>query len=379
MVKGGSRTLFVGGLSIYIGEEELYHYFSAFSKVLKVVFLKDRETGKSKGYAFVSLKDADVAFQLAGQTHFILGRQVECQVAAKKCEKSTNAIDRMRRKLYVTNIAPHLSDWAFRSYFSTFGEVHNCYIIQNPELKCNRNYGFVEFEDPAVTEYLLGLKSPLEIGGIRIYVHPFKDKDNVKHHVEAYTNPKASSSRLVFHENANATEHSPHSTDSQGDHHSSSGLKQARPAAKEEVAYRPQAGLTPKASTKRALKFTQKYPIKGEEKPNVEGSNYHLRIPRPSSSGFGAGLPLFQHEEGSFKVNRVELSRCGQCQFFFNHKIITRGSHLQLTPGSCSCQGGIPREFSLFLKDSSTGHRAVDRVRRVEPGEASFRVTMTLF
>lgn len=372
MPKGNSKTLFVGGLSIYIGEQELYQYFQAYSKVLKVVFLRERETGKSKGYAFVTLKDADVAYDLASRKHVIMGRQVECQVAARKCEKTLNSEVRMRRKLYVTNITPHLSDANFRQFFLAFGEVHNCYIIKNPELNCNRNYGFVEFEDPDVTDYLLNLQTPLVIGGVRVYIHPFKDKDQVKHESDAYSSKKPNK-KSKSKSNINGQDVGPavHGADSsiftETDHVApDQNYNQLLPS-------NPSAARVHQSSFKRPLKFSQKHPIKGEAQPNEDGANYHLRISNPGNSGMIANCTksvlLYDQPEGRYQMNHVTMIKCGHCQRFYSYHIVTTGRGLQTEQDSCSCKPLQHREFSLFFKGSRSDHSEVSR--RYERAEKS--------
>lgn len=369
MAKGSSKTLFVGGLSIYLGEQELYEYFQNFSKVLKVVFLKDRDTGKSKGYAFVTLKDADVAYELALRKHVIMGRQVECQVAARKCEKVQNSFDRMKRKLYVTNITPHLSDAAFMHFFSAFGQVHNCYIIKNPELNCNRNYGFVEFEDVEVTNYLLKLQTPLIIGGVRIYIHSFKDKDNVKHEPESCTSEMPLNTKKSKTPKNGIDENHHHSTDSQADG-STDGKHQQKNQNEKVNTKGPQQPKAQQIALKKPLMFSQKHPIKGEARPIEEGSNYHLRVSRPGTSGATTlVLPIFSLTEGRHLFNQVDMEKCGHCQRFCKYKIAT-GSHLRVEPSSCSCQPTLHREFSLFFKGSGPNLAEVDRRKaRVETTE----------
>jgi RNA recognition motif-containing protein len=362
MAKGSSKTLFVGGLSIYIGEQELYQYFQTYSKVLKVVFLRDCNSGKSKGYAFVTLKDADVAQEVASMKHVILGRQVECQLAVRKCEKVQNSHERMRKKLYVTNITPHLSDAAFKEYFEAFGQVHNCYIIKNPELNCNRNYGFVEFEDIEVTEYLLHLQTPLVIGGVRIYIHPFKDKDQVKHAPEAYTCNKTLKKERS-RESTDTLPDSPASNEA-----SSEGLHETEVAAKlkqvvpKSTVSNPQLHKFLQVASKKPLTFSQKHPIKGEVKPNELGSNYHLRVSNPGTFNSSTKhLPLFNQTEGRYHANPVQITKCGHCQRLNHFNFATTGSLLRAEPSSCSCKASPIREFSLFFKGSSSVRASVNR------------------
>jgi RNA recognition motif-containing protein len=175
MAKSTSKTIFVGGLSIAIGERELIEYFSAFSKVLKIVFLRDQETGKSKGYAFVTLKDSNTANQVSQQKHIICGRRVECQLAAHKSEKQQNSMERSMRKLFITNVPQYLTDREFDQFFSQFGPIHNCYIIKNSDKLSNKSFGFVEYEYSKDAEYVLSQKAAIYNGNPKLVVLPFKD------------------------------------------------------------------------------------------------------------------------------------------------------------------------------------------------------------
>lgn len=175
MAKSTSKTIFVGGLSIAIGERELIEYFSAFSKVLKIVFLRDQETGKPKGYAFVTLKDSNTANQVSQEKHMICGRRVECQLAAHKSEKQQNSMERSMRKMFVTNVPQYLTDREFKHFFSQFGLIHNCYIIKNSDKQSNKSFGFVEYEYSKDAEYVLSLKAVIYNGNPKLVVLPFKD------------------------------------------------------------------------------------------------------------------------------------------------------------------------------------------------------------
>ena len=169
-------TLFVGGLAFTVTEKQLEGYFSQFSPVLKVILLRDRATGISKGYAFVTIQDGPGTQQITTQKNVISGRRVECEVASKKCEKVHSNQERKRRKLYVSRIPPKLSDQQFESFFSKFGKLRNCYIIKDMDSQTNKPFGYVEFETAESAETVLRLKGELKINGWKIAVHNFKDK-----------------------------------------------------------------------------------------------------------------------------------------------------------------------------------------------------------
>ena len=46
--------IFVGGLPYHTGDESLKEHFQAYGEIEEAVVITDRQTGKSKGYGFVS-------------------------------------------------------------------------------------------------------------------------------------------------------------------------------------------------------------------------------------------------------------------------------------------------------------------------------------
>jgi cold-inducible RNA-binding protein len=54
-----SKKLYVGNLSFQTTEEELNGIFSQFGAVESVTIITDRDTGRSKGFGFVVMEDAD--------------------------------------------------------------------------------------------------------------------------------------------------------------------------------------------------------------------------------------------------------------------------------------------------------------------------------
>jgi len=59
-----SKKLFVGGLPWSVTSEELQDLFAPHGEVLDAVVIKDRETGRSRGFGFVEFED-DAAAEAA--------------------------------------------------------------------------------------------------------------------------------------------------------------------------------------------------------------------------------------------------------------------------------------------------------------------------
>jgi len=71
------RKLFVGGISWDTTEEGLNEYFSQYGQLESVKLITDRETGRSKGFAFIVFYDqSEMNAVLDQETHEIDGRSV---------------------------------------------------------------------------------------------------------------------------------------------------------------------------------------------------------------------------------------------------------------------------------------------------------------
>lgn len=68
--------LFVGGISWDTNENRLREYFQNFGEVNEAVIMKDRATGRARGFGFVVFADPAVAERVVQEKHFIDGRTV---------------------------------------------------------------------------------------------------------------------------------------------------------------------------------------------------------------------------------------------------------------------------------------------------------------
>ncbi|KAJ8535850.1 hypothetical protein K7X08_034251 [Anisodus acutangulus] len=87
-VKGAPKTkkIFVGGLPLSLTEDELKQYFSSYGYVLEQQIMLDRETGRSRGFGFVTFDSEDAVEKVLnnGRMHEIGGKQVEIKKAEPK-------------------------------------------------------------------------------------------------------------------------------------------------------------------------------------------------------------------------------------------------------------------------------------------------------
>ncbi|XP_050378961.1 uncharacterized protein LOC126796234 [Argentina anserina] len=75
--------VFVGGLAWETPTEEMRRYFEQFGEILEAVIIADKNTGKSKGYGFVTFRDAESARRAcANPNPMIDGRRANCNIAS---------------------------------------------------------------------------------------------------------------------------------------------------------------------------------------------------------------------------------------------------------------------------------------------------------
>ncbi|WP_011392102.1 RNA recognition motif domain-containing protein [Neomoorella thermoacetica] len=70
------RTLYVGNLPWATSEEELARAFASHGEVLSARIITDRQTGRSRGFGFVEVNDADADQMIAAMNGAELGGRI---------------------------------------------------------------------------------------------------------------------------------------------------------------------------------------------------------------------------------------------------------------------------------------------------------------
>lgn len=75
--------IFVGGLAWETKRDTLRRYFQQFGEIVEAVVINDKTTGRSKGYGFVTFKDADSAMRACYNPFPVIdGRKANCNLAS---------------------------------------------------------------------------------------------------------------------------------------------------------------------------------------------------------------------------------------------------------------------------------------------------------
>ncbi|XP_077243087.1 uncharacterized protein LOC143883627 isoform X4 [Tasmannia lanceolata] len=81
--------IFVGGLAWETKRESMRRYFEQFGEIQEAVVITDKNTGRSKGYGFVTFKDQDSAFRACEDPSPVIdGRRANCNLASVGAHRS---------------------------------------------------------------------------------------------------------------------------------------------------------------------------------------------------------------------------------------------------------------------------------------------------
>eukprot|EP00331_Platyophrya_macrostoma_P014649 CAMPEP_0176475568 /NCGR_PEP_ID=MMETSP0127-20121128/43677_1 /TAXON_ID=938130 /ORGANISM="Platyophrya macrostoma, Strain WH" /LENGTH=641 /DNA_ID=CAMNT_0017871175 /DNA_START=60 /DNA_END=1985 /DNA_ORIENTATION=+ len=135
-------TLYVGNLDEAVHEEQLFAHFSKYGPLHSIKIVKDRNTGKPRGFGYVNFihyKDAETARMIA--QYDLIGRKPIRILHKGDPRQKTDA------NLFVKNIDPQVSFKDLHNHFSKSGSVLSVKIAYNSSGQ-HLGYGYVQFEKP---------------------------------------------------------------------------------------------------------------------------------------------------------------------------------------------------------------------------------------
>ncbi|KAL1365260.1 UBP1-associated protein 2C-like [Arachis stenosperma] len=118
------RKLFVRGLAADTTTDTIRAIFSAYGDLDEAIVIFDKNTGKSKGYGFVTFSHVDGAvLALKDPSKKIDGRMTVTQLAASGGPGAASATDVAARKVFVGNVPFEIPSERLLSHFLAYGEV----------------------------------------------------------------------------------------------------------------------------------------------------------------------------------------------------------------------------------------------------------------
>ena len=156
-VPEGCSRIYVANLPFEASKEVLTEFFGAYGEVVEVYVPMNRNKNINKGYAFVTMKNEDVAatIEKANGADFqgrdlIVNQSLAPGEKAPKRERTNNKLC----KLFVGNLSFYTIEETLVELFEEFGEVVDCYLPKDMDRGGNtsRGFGFVTMSrDSAMT------------------------------------------------------------------------------------------------------------------------------------------------------------------------------------------------------------------------------------
>ncbi|KAJ3672994.1 hypothetical protein LUZ60_006368 [Juncus effusus] len=184
MEGGDSGKLFIGGISWDTNEDQLTEYFGQFGEVAEAVIMRDRVTGRARGFGFIVFADSAVAERVILEKHMIDGRLVEAKKAVPRDDQSAmgsrtaNSIlsspspgpSARTRKIFVGGLPSSITEPDFKLYFEQFGPISDVVVMYDHTTQRPRGFGFITFDNDESVDRALAKNTFHELNGKMVEV-----------------------------------------------------------------------------------------------------------------------------------------------------------------------------------------------------------------
>ncbi|KAF8865062.1 RNA-binding domain-containing protein [Acephala macrosclerotiorum] len=202
--------MFIGGLNWETTDQSLKEYFSQFGEVLECTVMRDGASGRSRGFGFLTFKDARTVNIVMVKEHYLDGKIVrpdfqthdnslrhhpstsELLTPPKHNGSFFKKIDPKRAiprdeqektsKIFVGGVSQEATEQDFKEYFMQFGRVVDATLMMDKDTGRPRGFGFVTFDSEAAVDQCLA--QPLEILGKPIEVKKAQPRGNMREEEE---------------------------------------------------------------------------------------------------------------------------------------------------------------------------------------------------
>lgn len=207
-----NTTLFVGRLSWDTKEPQLRAAFEEFGEVTNARVITDRDTGRSRGFAFVTFSNSDSAERAVDEMNGVMldGREIVVREAEDKGPRTGGGRDGGSRgggrdggggrggdrggrggdrggrsqggsysggnTLFVGSLSWDTKEPQLRSAFEEFGDINEARVITDRDTGRSRGFAFVTFEAADAAERAVREMNGAVLDGREIVVNEAKER-----------------------------------------------------------------------------------------------------------------------------------------------------------------------------------------------------------
>lgn len=148
--------IFVGGLNWETTDEVFKEFFATFGEIEEAVIMRDKATGNSRGFGFVTYTDASALDSVLSGELELEGRKVDCKAAVPK--DSVGQVSAGRTcKIFVGGLSPDTTNEGLTNYFSNYGAITEAIVMMDNSTGRSRGFGFVTFESDDSVEKVIAV------------------------------------------------------------------------------------------------------------------------------------------------------------------------------------------------------------------------------
>jgi RNA recognition motif-containing protein len=161
-----TKRIHVGNLPASTTEHELSSLFERVGRVVFVRLMRDRETGRPKGFGFVEMDDGDAEQAIQQLNGVDLHGHALSVTEARPRPESSAGPGVPPSRLFVGNLPYDTTEAELKELFSSVGPVISIFLPVDRESGKPRGFAFVDFSDRAHAEEAVG----------RFHQQPFKGR-----------------------------------------------------------------------------------------------------------------------------------------------------------------------------------------------------------
>jgi len=172
----GFRKLYVAALHQHTTEKDLESYFTSFGPVQHTQVLRDKETGMTKGFGFVTMRTADDTKKILSQSvHIVDNRTIRVSLTRVAPGKTNDykpknpriyeekielihevgKIDVREGRIYIGQLPDNVSPNILASEFSKYGLVDTSNVSRAIHNTMKKSFGFVNFKETMAVKRVL--------------------------------------------------------------------------------------------------------------------------------------------------------------------------------------------------------------------------------
>jgi RNA-binding protein Musashi len=134
--------MFIGGLNWDTTEQGLVEYFTKYGEVIDHTIMRDNNTGKSRGFGFLTFKDPKSVDEVIKTDHILDGKLIDPKRAIAREEQDKVG------KIFVGGIDPMVNEKDFNDFFSQFGSIIDAQLMIDKDTGRSRGFGFITYDSP---------------------------------------------------------------------------------------------------------------------------------------------------------------------------------------------------------------------------------------